>query len=308
MPDLKNNPKVIIVAQGEHGGGELGKDLGEGRTSEVSAGHGDTHAAQGHGGEHGGSPLTHHPAIQFSISGLIVAVVLVILAIVATRKLTKVPGSKLQALAEITVEGLTNFARTSIGPGGEKFAPLIGSLFLFILLSNLVGALPLTFKAESGGGVGTYLVGPMANISMTFALAIIVFFVVQYTAIKHQGLGGRLKHLAGPVPAFAPLIFVIELIGEFVRPLSLSVRLFGNIFGEEMIVAVLIGLIASLGFVGAVLPLHLPIVLFGLLTAVVQAGVFCLLSCVYLQLAMEHHEEGHGEHGHDGHAEAAHAH
>lgn len=225
-------------------------------------------------------------------------------AILSTRNLKRIPGGKAQSLAEVAVEFLTNFTKNTIGPGGEKFVPLIGTLFLYILVSNLTGALPLIAKKEENNEVGTYFVGPMANISMTFALAFIVFCVVQYTAIKHQGVVGRLKHLAGPVWWLSPLIFLLEFVGEFVRPVSLSIRLFGNIFGEEMIVAVLIGLLASLGPVAAVLPLHFPIVLFGLLTALVQAGVFCLLSCIYLQLAMEH-GEGHGEHA-EAHGDGGH--
>lgn len=295
MPE--QNQKYIIVAQAEPGAEGAGHDT-----------HAGTEHAGGGGGGHeaGGSPLTHHPALDFTVAGALVAAVLIALAFMSTRKLLKVPKSRLQALAEITVEGLTSFTRTSIGPGGEKFAPFIGSLFLFILFSNLVGALPLTFKRE-GNEVSTFLVGPMANISMTFALAFIVFIVVQVTALKSQGLKNRVSHLAGPVWWLSWLIFPLEVFGELVRPLSLSLRLFGNIFGEEMIVGVLIGLLALHTIP---LPLHLPIVLFGLLTAVVQAGVFSLLSCVYLQLALDHHEEHAGGHGgeHDDHHGPASAH
>lgn len=292
--------RATQVAQVGDGPTELGHKIGEGQTGDLP-----THA-EGAGSEHAehgnSSPLTHHPAIQFSYSGMAVIVLLSVWAILATRNLKKIPGGKGQSLAEMAVEGLTNFTRTSVGPGGERFVPLIGTLFLYILISNLTGAFPLIFKNEENKEVGTYFVGPMANISMTFALAFIVFCVVQYTAIKEQGLVNRLKHLAGPVWWLAWLIFPLEFIGELVRPMSLSIRLFGNIFGEEMIVAVLIGLLASLGPVAAILPFHLPIVLFGLLTAVVQAGVFCLLSCVYLQLAMEKHDDhGHEAHGQEGH-------
>ena len=251
--------------------------------------------------EHGGgSPLKEHDALESSFSGLLVAVLLLIGVLLATRNLQRRQEiNRLQLLAEMAVEGLRNFARSTIGPGGEKFLPLIGSLFLFILFSNLAGALPFVFKKQEAG-VTALLPGPMANISMTFALATIVFFTVQYVAIKEQGVAGRLKHLAGPIPMMAPLIFLLEVVGELVRPISLSIRLFGNIFGEETIVAVLVGLLASGGIL-AFLPLHLPIVIFGLLTAVVQAGVFTLLTCIYLQLAMAHHDDhGHDDHGHHG--------
>ena len=299
MPEL--NRKYTIVAQADPGEGH-GPEPGAGGVD----GHaGDTHAGAGaaHGGgeHHSSSPLAHHSAFEYSYAGGVVAILLVVFAVLATRSLKKVPGSRLQALAEIIVEGFRSFARTAIGPGGEKFAPFIGTLFLFILCSNLTGALPLMWNGERGAAeMGpAILISPMANISMTLALATIVFLVVQYTAIKEQGLGGRLKHLAGPVWWLSWLIFPLELFGELVRPLSLSLRLFGNIFGEEMIIGVLIALLAVLPIP---IPLHFPIVMFGLLTALVQAGVFTLLTCVYLQLAMDH---GHDDHGHEHEHDAA---
>ncbi len=305
MPEL--NRKSIVVAQAEHAGGET--TAGEAHGAEGAGGHGaDTHASAGHGEHHSTSPLAHHSPFENSLSGGVVAVLLVVFAVLATRNLKKIPTSKLQALAEIIVEGFRSFARTSIGPGGEKFAPLIGSLFLFIFCSNLVGALPLMWNGEKGAQeMGpAILISPMANISMTLALATVVFLVVQYTAIKEQTLAGRLKHLAGPVWWLSWLIFPLELFGELVRPLSLSLRLFGNIFGEEMIIGVLIGLLALLP---VPLPLHLPIVMFGLLTALVQAGVFTLLTCVYLQLAMDHGHDDHGhEHAAEGHGDHTDAH
>lgn len=315
MPDIKQNWKVVAQAEDPHKPGE--------QTGETAGEHGsETHAtvgheSGGHGGEHGSTnPLTHHSPFEFSISGLVVAGILVALSIMATAKMAKIPRNKLQTIMESVVEFINDFCEQNIGPGGKKFAPLIGTLFLFILVSNLLGALPLVFKAEGPGQVGpifNFLIGPTANLSMNFAMALIVFFTFQVVALKEQGLVGRLKHLAGPVPFAAPLIFVLEVISELIRPVSLSFRLFGNIFGEEMMVAAIIGLVAMLPAPFGWLPLHIPLVLFGLLTAVVQAGVFCLLSCIYLRMAQAHddhgghgHEEAHGEHAGHAHSVAAH--
>lgn len=318
MPDIKNNWIVVAQADGEHKPGEqTGAHSGAGAAEHG----GETHATVGHEsgghGEHGTTnPLTHHSPFEFSISGLVVAGILVALSIAATAKMAKIPRNKLQTIMESAVEFINNFCEQNIGPGGRRFAPLIGTLFLFILLSNLLGALPLIFKAEGPGQVGpifNFLIGPTANLSMNFAMALIVFFTFQVVALREQGLVGRLKHLAGPVPFAAPLIFVLEVISELIRPVSLSFRLFGNIFGEEMMVAAIIGLVAMLPAPFGWLPLHLPLVLFGLLTAVVQAGVFCLLSCIYLRMAQSHddhgshaHDEAHSEHGDSAHPAPAH--
>jgi F-type H+-transporting ATPase subunit a len=325
LPDINQNWKMVAQAGGEHkagegaGSGEHGGATGGDHGAAGAGAHpvaGGTHASAGHGGEHGGehgaaNPLTHHSPWEFSISGLIVAGLLVAFAAAATAKMTKIPRNKLQSLAETITEGINSFCEQSIGPGGKRFTPLIGTLFLYILGSNLVGALPLAFKDEGPGKVGPYgilgplgaFIAPTANLSMNFAMALIVFVTFNVVALKSQGLVGRLKHLWGPIWWLGFLLFPLEIISELIRPLSLSFRLFGNIFGEEMMVAAIIGLVASIPLFGW-LPLHLPLVLFGLLTAVVQAGVFCLLTCIYLRMAMDSDHGDHGEHGHDAHGHA----
>ena len=251
-----------------------------------------THSSEGATSASEGSenPILEHSPWQFTINGGIVALIILVLAFLATSRISRIP-SKMQAAAEKIVEGLTDFVVGVIGPKGKPFVPFIGALFLYIAGSNLTGLLPLTTKIEHGK-VNTYFAGPMANISMTFALSIIVFFVVQYVAFKEQGFGPRMKHLMGPVPWLAPLIFPLEVIGELIRPLSLSVRLFGNIFGEEMVMASIITLLVSVLPIWFPFPVHFPLLFLGLLTSIVQAGVFCLLTCVYLKLAVE-------THGHD---------
>lgn len=284
-------------------------DAGHGTTAGATGGeatHGATAGGEAHTGAEGthagtehqeaGSPLTAHNPFQYTISAGLVALFLILFALFVSRSLSKIPKNRTQSLAEMTVEFLNNFVTNITGPKGKPFVPFVGSLFLFILVSNLTGTLPLLWNEHHGEIGPAYYVSPMANISMTFALAFIVFVVVQVVAFREQGLVPRLKHLAGPVWWLAPLLFPLEVISELIRPLSLSVRLFGNIFGEEMVLASLIGLLALLPIP---IPLHFPILLFGLLTSLVQATVFCLLTCVYLKLALETHDDHHGEeHGH----------
>jgi len=145
---------------------------------------------------------------------------------------------------------------------------------------------------------------PTANISVTFALGFIVFILFNVEGIRANGVMGHLKHFAGPMPALAPLIFPIELIGALVRPVSLAMRLFGNVFGEETVIAVLISMAAVL--TSGIVPFQVPMLAFGVFGSVVQAGVFAILTCSYIALSIGDH----GDHSHEAHGEhsAAHAH
>jgi F-type H+-transporting ATPase subunit a len=210
---------------------------------------------------------------------------------------------------------MNHFCRGVIGEGGEKFAPLAGTIFAFILTSNLLGVLPFLFNKPHNEPIheaplASLLPAPTTNLSLTLALGLMVFCISLFYAIKSQGLGGFLKHLAGPIPWLAPLMFPIELISFLVRPISLAMRLFGNIFGEEMVAAVLVTLGLTLLPVWLPIPLHLPMLLFGVFGSVVQAGVFTILTCAYIALSIgDHGEHGHGEeHGHEAHGAPAHAH
>jgi F-type H+-transporting ATPase subunit a len=180
-----------------------------------------------------------------------------------------------------------------------KYVPLVGTLFFFILISNLWGQIP-------------FLHSPTANLSTTLALGLIVFFYVQYVGIRSNGIGGYLKHFAGPMPAVAILLFPIELVSELVKPFTLAMRLFGNIFGEDTVIVVLATLAVTMipKPFGAFVPFQVIISILGLLTAFVQAMVFTLLTCIYLSLQSHHdseHDEEHhrGGHGHTGIEESA---
>jgi F-type H+-transporting ATPase subunit a len=286
LPQSVTPQKPILIAQA----GTEGEHSGAGTHG------GETNATVGHGAEHGPpNPLAEYPAWYYSFGGLLVGIGLIIFMAVTTKNLTKRTPSKPQALIEQCVASITHFCRAAIGPGGEKYAPLVGTVFAFILCSNLIGVLPLAINRPHHEGIAALLPAPTTNLSMTFALGLIVFIYSQYVGIKENGLGGHLKHFMGPLPALSPLIFIIEVIGALVRPVSLAMRLFGNIFGEETVTAVLVGLAISFLPVWLPIPLQLPMLMFGIFGSVVQASVFTILTCVYINLSI-------GEHGDHGHA------
>ena len=244
---------------------------------------GEAHAVVGEAHEHkfvlGEIPS---PYLLFG-NAVCVAVLLVILA-KAMKRRQAIP-SGWGNFGEYIVESMINFTTGIIGPGGEKYVPLVGTIFFFILTSNLWGQIP-----------GFH--SPTANLSTTLALGLIVFLYVQYVGIKSNGLGGYLKHFAGPMPAISPLLFPIELISELVKPFTLAMRLFGNIFGEDTVIVVLATLAVTMmpKPLNHVLPFQLPILILGLLTAFVQAMVFSLLTCIYLGLVSHHDSEHDGQH------------
>lgn len=209
---------------------------------------------------------------------LAIILVLGILAYFAGRKKSLIP-EPLQNCAEVVVGSLDNFVCGIMGPAGRKYTPFIGTLFIYILFMNLSGLIPFV-KAST------------ASWSTTLALSLCVFFYVQYTAVKEMGFLGYMDHLAGkPRGALAftiimPLFMLfLHIITELIRPLSLSLRLRGNIWGDE----VLIGLLSGFGLKG--LPLLFFNMSMAVLTAIVQAVVFCLLTTIYFALVLNREEE-----------------
>jgi F-type H+-transporting ATPase subunit a len=167
-----------------------------------------------------------------------------------------------------------------IGRQGRQFLPLIGTAGLFIFTSNLLDIVPIPG-----------LPPPTSNLNTTVALAVTVFIAYNYFGIRKHGLLNYLKHLCGPLWWLAPLMFPIELIGHLARPISLSIRLFGNIFGEESVIVILISLAWLVMPYLIWLAIMLPLSMF---TAVVQTFVFIMLSMVYIAGAVEEgHEEEH---------------
>jgi len=234
-------------------------------------------------------PVTEAPLMgyeNFFFATLWMGLLLVFLAS-TTRKMKLVPETRAQLFVEFLIQGLRDFVAGNLGEHAKPFTVFIGSLFLFIWINNYSGQVPLMMPIT-------------ASFHTTLALGLCVFAVVQWRGITQLGFGGWLAHLAGmpDAPAWmAPINFPLHVIGELVKPLSLALRLFGNIFGEEMLVTAFIGLGAAF-----FIPLHFPFYFLGLLVGFVQAMVFTLLTCAYIGNMSHHAHHDGGEHPHDAHA------
>ncbi|NLT94367.1 MAG: F0F1 ATP synthase subunit A [Clostridia bacterium] len=224
------------------------------------------------GGDHG-------PQILFNLFGLPVTsevtttwgiiLILGLASYFATRNMKRIP-SGIQNVMEYAVESLIKlFAGVMGEKKAKRFLPLLGTLFLFILLSNYSGLLP-------GAGHTPGLKAPTSTWSVTLGLALVVIISVQIYGVKERGLD-YFKHFVQPIPVMLPM----NIIEQFTRPLSLSLRLFGNVYGEEMVVAGLFALVPLI--------LPLPMMFLGLLFGFIQAFVFTLLATVYIAEATETH-------------------
>lgn len=196
----------------------------------------------------------------------VLMVFLVVCGALAAKGVGLVPG-KFQNLAEVIVSGIEEFMVETVGEEGRWLFPLAATIFLYIFLGNLIGIIPGFFP-------------PTANLNTTASCALVVVVFTHVIGVKYHGVA-YIKHFMGPVWWMAPLIFVIELIGHAARILSLSFRLFGNMMGHEIVLAILFGL-AGLFFA------PLPIMALGIFVAFVQGFVFFLLSIIYFSGAMEH--------------------
>jgi len=219
--------------------------------------------------------------LSFTNSALymIIATALIILFMLrATSRKLLIP-SRTQIIAESIYEFIDNLIQGSIGHEGKKFFPLIFSIFTFILLCNCLGMTPYSFTSTS-------------QISVTFSLALMCFFVITIYAIIRNGFGGFIHmFLPSGVPLWmAPLIFVIEFFSFLIRPVTLSVRLFANMVAGHVLLKVIAGFIISLGILG-VLPFLFSIIMTGfeLFVAVLQAYIFAILVCAYLGETMKSH-------------------
>jgi F-type H+-transporting ATPase subunit a len=253
-------------------------------------------AAAAHGAAHSAESMEHGSWIQFAYHyglipstipdavaiGVLTAILLGLAAFLMTRNLQLIP-TKRQAALELIVGGLQNFVIDLIGPDGKRHLPIIGTAFIYILVMNLSGLIP-GWKSAT------------ANINVTAALALTVFLYVQYQGVRANGFLGYLKHFAGEPAWLAPLNFPIHVIGELARPLSLSIRLFGNIFGEDTVIAVLMLMGISL-LPSFPIPIQAPLYFLSVFTSVVQALVFSILASVYIALATVHEEHDGHEHG-----------
>ncbi len=193
-----------------------------------------------------------------------VMIVLIAVAFLASRSISLIP-SGMQNFMETIVTGVEGLIDETMGEEGRAFFPLIATFALFILVSNLIALIP-----------GFY--PPTANLNTNAALALIVFAMTHIIGFKKHGVA-YLKHFMGPIIWLAPLMFIIEIIGHLARPLSLTLRLFGNMYGHEIVLMIFFALV----------PLFLPIpmMLMGVLVAFIQTFVFTLLAMIYIAGALE---------------------
>jgi F-type H+-transporting ATPase subunit a len=228
--------------------------------------------------------------------------ILTVAAFVASRNLQMVPRG-MQNFFEVVLEQFQQMIDDVIGHEGRRFLPLIATLGLFILLGNLLGLVP---------GMN----GPTTNLNTTAACALVVFFSYHYIGIRKQGALTYLQHFMGPVPlALKPLMFVIEIISHLARPLSLTLRLFGNMFGGHILLAIIFFLMGLDGLIGWALsgnPLGaivggiggLVMIVFTvgflyplkILVSFLQAFIFVMLTMLYISGAIEEAEHHGGEH------------
>ncbi|HPJ97124.1 MAG TPA: F0F1 ATP synthase subunit A [Syntrophales bacterium] len=196
----------------------------------------------------------------------LIMLLLVLLSFLATRRLSLNPGGT-QNVMEVVVDAMHKLLLDTMGEHGKKFFPLIATIGLFILTSNLMGLIP---GFES----------PTANLNTNLSMALVVFVLTHIVGVKIHGWK-YVKQFIGPSPWLAPLILPIELVGHLARPVSLTFRLFGNIEGGHIVLGVLLILVPLL--------VPLPILVLKLLICFIQTLVFMLLSMMYIAGAMEEH-------------------
>lgn len=194
-----------------------------------------------------------------------VMLVLVGIAYLGTRRIGLVPG-KGQHVLELLISGIEEFIVDITGEEGRRFFPILATVFIYIFVCNLIGLVP-----------GFY--PPTANLNTTLSCALVVVPMTHLIGVMYHG-PKYIKHFLGPVWWMIPIVLPIELIGHTARILSLSIRLFGNMMGHELVLAILF-MLAGAFFA------PLPIMALGIFVSLVQAFVFFLLSTMYFAGAME---------------------
>jgi F-type H+-transporting ATPase subunit a len=243
--------------------------------------------------EHGHSPLgqfTIERWLPLDIGGIdasitnsavymMVAITLITLFLTLSMRRGQLVPGRWQSLAEMSYEFIANMIRQNVGSEGRQYFPFIFTLFMFILFANLIGMIPFTFTVTS-------------HIIVTFALAAIVFIGVTIIGFVRHGLGFLKLFVPSGVPiALLPLIVLIEVVSYLTRPISLSVRLFANMMAGHTMLKVFGGFVVALGILGGWAPLAFVVALTGLEIgiAVLQAYVFTILTCIYLNDAIHVH-------------------
>jgi F-type H+-transporting ATPase subunit a len=216
-------------------------------------------------------PLRALPEPNFM--ALIVAAVILALALGFRRALARasdpvIPDDQLgtRNIMELMVEFVVGLSDSIIGPKGRKYVPLFGSLFIFILMANLMGLIP-------------GFVPPTSYFFNNLALGLVVFVAYNYYGVRENG-ARYFKQFLGPMIFLAPLFILIELSSHIFRPISLSIRLFGNMFGDHLVLEIFTSLTK------VVIPVLFYIL--GTLVSVIQAAVFTILSVIYVAMAISH--------------------
>ncbi len=218
--------------------------------------------------------------VSFTNSALFMTLAFLLITfflLLSTKKRATVPG-RWQVMAELSYEFIASLIRDTIGADGRKYFPFVFTAFMFILVGNLLGMMPYSFTFTS-------------HIIVTFALAFFIFIGVTIIAIVKHGLHFFSFFLPPGTPwLMAPLLIPIEVISYLSRPISLSVRLFANMLAGHTLLKVIAGFVGLLGFAG-VMPLALVTALTGLeiLIAFLQAYVFAILTCLYINDALHLH-------------------
>ncbi|MFI3114808.1 MAG: F0F1 ATP synthase subunit A [Clostridia bacterium] len=215
------------------------------------------------------------PINETMVNTWIMMAFIILLSLYLTSRLERIPKGK-QVVAETLVQTFYNLVEQSMGPGKDKYAPYIGTLFMLSLVSSLSSL--LTFRP------------PTADLNTTAAWALITFVMIQYNGLRANGLGKRLKSFAEP----SPLLLPINLLGELSTPISMAFRHFGNIFAGMLITSLLLSALASITSFAPSMPaifqIGIPAILsiyFDLFTSGLQAFIFCMLTMVFVKMAAD---------------------
>lgn len=218
---------------------------------------------------------------SFTNSSLFMVLTLIgvtVFMLVGMRRAELVP-TRWQSVVEVSYEFIANMLRENVGSKGRPYFPFIFTLFMFVLFANMLGMLPYSFTVTS-------------HIAITFALAMVVFIGVTMIGFAKHGMHFLSLFVPSGVPGWLmPLVVTIEVISYFIRPISLSVRLFANMMAGHTMLKVFAGFVVSLGVLLGWLPLAFVVALTGLelLVAFLQAYVFTILTCIYLNDALNLH-------------------
>src|SRR5215213_5657730 len=225
-------------------------------------------------------PYTAENAIPwYTVMFFIACILSVVIIWILKGKVSETEPGGGQQTFEVSVLALRNMIEDIIGPHGLKYFPVVMTFAVLILVSNLMGLFPL-------------FMSPTSATSVTFALGLASFLYYNYIGIAENGLPGHLKHFAGPIWWIAPLIFPIELISNLIRPFSLGIRLFGNLFADEKVLETLSGLAPPYTWFAPILLMPLSV-----FVALIQTFVFILLSQLYLSEVSHAPHDAHAEHG-----------